>query len=577
MSSRTMSKRLAGKTERKARIALSAIEAEMGIIAIRPKSKQPDTRFSPRGSKSATTDIDDVRAWLRTDPTINLAAVVKDTPILVVDIDGPEGERALGQFGRLPNTRETITRDGRHLFFRHRGKVKGSRLGIAPKLDVIASGYVLLPESAHPEGGRYKSSDFAAAIADLPAKAVAAINSRRRAEIGNATQGNGIAKGNRDNRLTSLAGSFRRQGFEADVILTALKAVNEDHCNPPLSEQSVAKIAQSVTRYDPADEGLFLSMADVEPREVDFLWRPYFVRGSINLLEGDPNVGKTYLLCEIAAAVSAGRSLPGQRRVKPRNVLFMSAEDDPETTLVPRLMRMGADLKRITYSAKFFRLEEEALGWIEEHIDERKIGVLILDPLLAYMQGGIDMNKANETRPFMARLAELAKEKHVTVIALRHLTKGEKDKAIFRGLGSIDITAASRSAVLVGEHPEDPALRVMVHIKHNLSERGETQLYELVGGDRAEGRVPKLKWRGSSDLGPDDFARQPAKPGRPDTAISDAKAYLETALAGGPQPIKAVLAAGEKRSFSERTLRRAAREVGVAREGRNWKLAKTPL
>jgi len=128
------------------------------------------------------------------------------------------------------------------------------------------------------------------------------------------------------------------------------------------------------------------------------------------------------------------------------------------------------------------------------------------------MQGGIDMNKANETRPFMARLSELAKARNVTIIALRHLTKGEKDKAIFRGLGSIDITAAARSAVLIGEHPEDPGTRAMVHIKHNLSERGRTQLYELTGGDRAKGKVPKVTWRGVSDLGPDDFLRQPGKP-----------------------------------------------------------------
>jgi len=570
-----MTERLSARARRKLKIARAAIEAGMGVIAIQSQSKRPDVRFSPNGSKSATTDIDEVRSWLRDDDSINLAAVVLGTDILVVDVDGPEGESALDQLGPLPSTRETITRDGRHLFFNHRGRVKGSRIGFAPKLDLIVSGYVLLPKSTHPEGGRYKSEDFGAAVANLPEEAIAAINARRKAEA-KAAKSRVIAEGNRDNQLTSLAGSFRRQGFEGEVIHTALTAVNETHCRPPLPQSVVDKIVRSIMTYDAADEGLFETMANVTPREVDFLWEPYFVRGAINLLEGDPNVGKTYLLCEIAAAISAGRPLPGQREAQPGNVLFLSAEDDPETTLVRRLMRMGADLERITFLTKFLRLEEEVLGWIEKHIEDEGIALAILDPLLAYMQGGIDMNKANETRPFMARLSELAKVKNVTIIGLRHLNKSDKDKAIFRGLGSIDITAASRSAVLVGEHPEDPAIRAMVHIKHNLSPQGPTQLYELTGGNRDEGRVPKVSWRGESDLGPDDFARAAPKPGRPDNAISDAKQFLLRRLAGGEAvPIQTVIADGDRRSFSERTLRRAARELGVEKVGRSWKLAKT--
>lgn len=571
-----MRERLRPRTKRKLEVAQAAISAGMGVIAIEPRSKAPDTRFSPHGSKSATGDMAQVRSWLLADPKINLAATVRETPHLVVDVDGPEGEVALDMLGPLPPTRETKTHDGRHLFFRHNGKVKATRIGFAKKLDLIVSGYVLLPESQHPEGGRYKSDAFGAPIADLPRTAVAAINAQRK-EVRAGVQSAVIRAGNRDNRLTSLAGAFRRQGFEADVIESALLAVNEAHCRPPLSETQVTKIVRSVARYDPEDEGLFQTMSNVTPREVEFLWEPYFVRGAVNLLEGDPNVGKTYLLCEIAAAVSAGRDLPGQEGAEPRNVLFMSAEDDPETTLVRRLMRMGADLKRITFSTKFFRLEEEALGWIEKHITEQGIELLILDPLLAYMQGGIDMNKANETRPFMARLSEMAKARNVTIIALRHLTKGEKDKAIFRGLGSIDITAAARSAVLIGEHPEEPGLRAMVHIKHNLSERGRTQIYELTGGDRVKGRVPRVTWRGASDLGPDDFLRQPGKPGRPDTQISDAKDFLKRTLAGEARPIKAVLAEGERRSHSARTLRRAAQDLGVVRKGRDWKLAKKSL
>ncbi|MBN9787503.1 DNA primase [Pseudonocardia sp. TMWB2A] len=559
--------------KRKLGAAFAALDAYMRVLALQPRSKVPDTRFCPNGADSATDDRKTVRAWLREDPSINLGAVMKGSPILVIDVDGPAGEAALKGFGSLPDTRETQTRDGRHLYFRHDGKIKGSKIGLEPKLDIIASGYVVLPESSHPEGGRYKSDDVDAPIAKLPGKVAKAILAYRKPKKAAKPDNGSLREGSRDNRLTSLAGSFRRQGFDDAVITTALHAVNDEHCKPPLPDKDIERIASSVMRYDPADDELFDSMANVTPRDVDFLVEPYFVRGAINLLEGDPNVGKTYLLCELAAAISSGRALPGQTKSKPGNVLFMSAEDDPETTLVKRLMRMDADLSRITFSKKFFRLEEEALGWIERHIVEKQAALLILDPLLAYMQGGIDMNKANETRPFMARLAELAKATNVTVIALRHLTKGEKDKAIFRGLGSVDITAAARSAVLIGQHPENDELRVMVHIKHNLSERGPSQLYALVDGDRDKRIIPRVAWQGECELGPEDFLKSSEKVGRPDTEVKAAVEFLETALAKGERRIKDVIADGEKRSHSARTVRRAAKQLGVVKTGQSWKLA----
>jgi len=255
----------------------------------------------------------------------------------------------------------------------------------------------------------------------------------------------------------------------------------------------------------------------------------------------------------------------------------MSAEDDPETTLVRRLMRMNADLSRISFMTKFLRLEEEVFELIERHIQERNVTVVIMDPLLAYMRAGIDMNKANETRPFMARLADIAKARNVTIIALRHLNKADKDKAIFRGLGSVDITASARSGVMIGLHPEDEQTRVLVHIKHNLAERGTSQLYELEGGDKTKGRVPKLIWRGESDLTADDLAHKANKVGRPNDASQAAEQFLLRALKGGARPIKDVVRDAERRSISDRTLRKAARTLKVIKEKRNWKLAETTL
>lgn len=573
--------RLSNRARKKLKFARRMVFDKIGVIAIKRRSKAPDPRFCPNGSHHATLDLDLVESWLREDDRINLAAVMLGTKYLVVDVDGPKGVKAAKQLGPLPDTYTVKTRNGSHRYYRHFGKVQGSRIKIEDDLDIIASGYVLLPESEHPDGGKYEAKNLNQNIVALPEKTIDAINQNTRGKQTSKSAGDGdtnrIAKGRRNNALASIAGSLRNQGYGQDFLHTALTAINEAHCSPSLPDKEIWQIAKSVGRYAAGDADLFAEMADVEPRDVAFSWYPYLVRGAVNLLEGDPGTGKTYLLCTIAAFFSAGIALPGQKKSHPMNVLFMSAEDDPDTTLVRRLTRMGADLGRISYTTRYFQLEEEALGWIEKHIAEKGVELVILDPLLAYMQGGIDMNKANETRPFMARLAELAKRTNVTIIGLRHLTKGSKDKAIYRGLGSIDITAAARSALMLGLHPEDDDIRVMMHIKHNLSERGASLSYELLDGDYRQGKVPKLKWLGEVDIRPEDLAAAPGQAGRPNDARQEAITFLQQTLAHSPKPVRQVLAEGEKRSHSERTLRRAAKDIGLVKEGRCWKIAKNDL
>ena len=570
--------RLTKRARVKLRIARRMVMDGIGVIALMSRSKRPDTRFCPNGSHNAVTDLKTVRSWLLEDYRINLAGVLLGTNYLVVDVDGPAGAEAAKALGPLPETLTTSTPNGSHRYYRHDGKVRGSRIKLASDLDIIASGYALLPESDHPDGGRYETDNWTQSIAKLPARTLAAIKRKTvRASDSDEVKGANIGKGRRDDTLASIAGAIRRQGHNEDLILSALQAVNRDHCKPPLPENDIERISHSIARYEPEHEDLFEVLSNVRPRKVRFLWAPYLVRGAVNLWEGDPDVGKTFALCAVTAALSSGTPLPGQKKARPQNVLFMSAEDDSETTLVPRMMRMGADLSRVWAMTKFVRLDEDVIHLIEQHIDEHKVRVIIMDPLLAYMQGGIDMNKANETRPFMARLAELAKERDVTIIALRHLNKSPKDKAIFRGLGSIDITASSRSAVMIGLHPDDPDLRVLAHSKHNLSERGRSLLYTLDGHDRAKGIVPKLVWRGETDLVADDLVSKPSvnPPGRPDDASRDAEVFLRRALAGGPRRIKDIVRDADRRSIASRTLRSVRTKIGVEKEGQTWKLAET--
>jgi hypothetical protein len=61
-----------------------------------------------------------------------------------------------------------------------------------------------------------------------------------------------IPEGERNTTLTKMAGAMRRQGATPEGILAALKTENAIHCETPLPDGEVVRIAKSVARYEPA-------------------------------------------------------------------------------------------------------------------------------------------------------------------------------------------------------------------------------------------------------------------------------------------------------------------------------------
>ena len=92
-----------------------------------------------------------------------------------------------------------------------------------------------------------------------------------------------------------------------------------------------------------------VDLTQLQPKKTDWLWQDRIPRGCISVLEGDPGLGKSLLTVSLAAAVSTGAAVvPGEAPLgKPADVVFLSAEDDIERTILPRLKVAGADLSRV--------------------------------------------------------------------------------------------------------------------------------------------------------------------------------------------------------------------------------------
>lgn len=318
-------------------------------------------------------------------------------------------------------------------------------------------------------------------------------------------------------------------------------------------------------------------MSDIEPEEVSYLWEPYIPKRKLTLLEGDPGGGKTFLALQVAAAISAGFPLPGPdgrptEKREPGKVLYMSAEDGLADTLRPRLDTMGADPENIHVLTgwKDYAADEEGLVTLEdtEVINKAMLTVnpdmVVIDPIQGYLGAGVDMHRANEIRPVLAKLADLAELHDSALLCIRHLSKAPTNKALYRGMGSIDFSAAARSILLAGQDPDNPEKRAIIHLKSSLTQTGPSIGYELSG----EG----FFWTGPSDMTAGSVLRAENHDEGDKTALEEAKEFLTDLLYDGPLPCKDIDAERKNANISKRTLDRAKSALGIISEkhGDNW-------
>ena len=237
---------------------------DLPVFPVKPRSKEP---LTPHGFKDATTDPAQIEKWYRQWPVANIG-LPTGTPsgLLVLDVDPRNGGQEsldgfIAEHGQFPDTAEQQTGGGgRHIVFSHPGGPVSKTL--APGIDLKGDGgYIVVAPSIHPTGSAYQWDGIAGEEAllnpaEVPTWLLERIHAACNGERAKPTEGSEKwGEGERNNRLTSVAGTIRRRGLSQEAIAAALVAENQIRCDPPLPESEVRRIAQSVASYDPADEG----------------------------------------------------------------------------------------------------------------------------------------------------------------------------------------------------------------------------------------------------------------------------------------------------------------------------------
>ena len=220
--------------------------------------------------------------------------------------------------------------------------------------------------------------------------------------------------------------------------------------------------------------------SSVKQRKIDWLWYPYIPFGKLTILQGDPGEGKSTFILAIAALLTRGKAMPdGYPIDNCQNAIYQTAEDNIADTVKPRLVAARADCSRVAYIVD----EDVTLNFddprIEECIMQTNAKLLILDPLQAYLVQDTDMNNAGRMRQQLKKIADLAAKYNCAVVIVGHMNKASSEKNLYRGLGSIDITAIARSVLMISRDKTDSSIRYMFPVKSSLAPEGSSIAFRL--------------------------------------------------------------------------------------------------
>ncbi len=310
-------------------------------------------------------------------------------------------------------------------------------------------------------------------------------------------------------------------------------------------------------------------ISDVEREEVRPAWRGRLYFGKVTTLDGDPGLGKSTLLLDLAARVTTGRPMPdGEAGVGPADVVILSAEDGLADTIRPRLEAAQADLDRAFAITAVGDGDGERLPALptdltelERVIVEHRAVLVIVDPFVAYLPGTVNSHRDQDVRRAIAPLAALAERTGAAIVLVRHLTKSPGGPAIYRGGGSIGIVGAARSALLVAADPDDPDRRLLAPIKNNLDTLPAAFAFRIV--EHPTLHVAMVTWEGATAHTAD--ALLEVGPAAEESgALAEAMDVLTQILAEGPVPAEIGEAAALVAGVKESTLKRARHKLGVA-------------
>ncbi len=326
------------------------------------------------------------------------------------------------------------------------------------------------------------------------------------------------------------------------------------------------------------------SFDQIQRKCVSWLWYRRIPRGKISIIGGHPDVGKSLITIDMAARVSTGRAWPdGSGKAPLGNVLILSAEDDPEDTIGPRLDVHDADCSRVFRLTLEKGQQQSSLimlnidhGLLEHKIRELDAILVIVDPVMSFLGDKVKPNDEISARRVLEALRGVTERTEAAFVGIMHRNKKPDLAQIQQISGSMAWPAVVRSILFAERESQNENSVILSVLKMNVEEKPPALSYcfKRVLHPEIDSHVGKLEWNDQL-IDPSDPGTQKAVPSESDRAI----ALLEEMLPeDGPNapgcPTADLNARAKAEGISESTLQRARSKRGVVprKVGDAWHL-----
>ena len=332
-----------------------------------------------------------------------------------------------------------------------------------------------------------------------------------------------------------------------------------------------------------------------EMKSIQWLWPNRYALGKLGLLVGLPDEGKGQVFCDMAARVTKGSDWPCDEGKAPKgNVILLTAEDDINDTIVPRLVAADADLDRIEIVKMVRANEKERMFSLVTDLDLlrdkiKQVGdvkLVQIDPITAYLgntNGKMDSYRTTDVRAVLGPVVEFAAGVNAAVVGIMHFNKKtDVNNALLRISDSLAFGATARHVYAVVDDAENER-KLFVKGKNNLASSATKSLAYRFGGrevgvDSETGEAifaPHILWENKHV---DVTAAEAMATVKSPAARDEAKKFLTDILANGPVSTTEIEDAATGNGISKRTLERAKRELGITAEKNGqwyWRLPDT--
>lgn len=412
------------------KLASEYVDSGWSVLPVKPEEKRPYmTNWLQYNRTRASKDM--VMDWFSKLSGAGVGVVTgKISNMVVLDIENYckiPIEELLRQYPTQMVSRTGS--GGYHLFYQYPTGVPkvSNRVGIFDGADLRADGgFIVLPPTVHPSGGRYEwisrgmPGAFPMALLDIQAKP----NVQNDGWITEALRG--VSEGGRNDTCARLAGYFYKKGMSQDIVEALLMEWNERN-DPPLPVREVRTTVQSIARSH-VDAGTTFTQIQYEADETeeekkantfDVMRMTDYVKGyggggvswmvedwlpekSITFLISPPESYKTWILLDLAVSVVTGVPFLGSYQVNSTGPTMIIQQEDSHEGLTDRLaliveqkLHMGAnidgdewvvptmpDIPIYVHPSRMLRFDnKKVLEEMERQIEEIRPKVIMIDPL----------------------------------------------------------------------------------------------------------------------------------------------------------------------------------------------------